>query len=244
MATRKEIEIIPPSRLTQVDLTAETPHMPPVDRNPGGLISSHPVRWEANAQSRSFDAMTRRSSAQRSLMEAEAALGRSLISNARTRHEFDELPQTLALDRYKRQVQRVEEVRDLLHQVELAQARRDREIAEIDMQVTKARSDLSHARTELAVAQRALVNADQELESQRQHGKRYHDLGWEHRIGERELYVEEQRAVLAEHRGRISDAAKFARASDEELLNRRAEMNADGLDTRTLDDALARKQKK
>jgi hypothetical protein len=87
-----------------------------------------------------------------------------------------------------------------------------------------------------------LLNAEQQCEGQAEHGGRYHELGWKQKIGERELYVEEQEAVLSEHRKRVANAQNdLNRASDEELVQRRAEMNADGVDTREVDEVLARR---
>lgn len=221
--------------------TIDTRFTPPARRNPGGLIMSHPIRWIANAQARSYEAMARRSAAEAALVEADTQLGHALIKNARMLHEYDELPQTLVVDRRCRQVQRLEEMRELEHQMEMGQARRNLELAESETQVTRARTNLTQARAELAVAQRTLLNAEQELEGQRQHGKRYNDLGWEHRIGERELVVEEQRAILSEHRQR--GAQSRLTFAEDELLARRMELNADGRDTSTIDAVLERRSR-
>jgi hypothetical protein len=243
----KDIEIIPPSRAVRAPRPA-TP-VPVVDKrftaprrqNPGGLITSHPIRWHANVQARSYEALARRSAAERALVDADTELGHSLIKNARMRHEYAELPQTLIVDRHRREVKRTEEMRDLHHQVELAEARRKMELAEVETQVTRTHSDLTHARSQLTVARRTLLNAEQELEGQRQNGTRYHALGWEQRIGERELAVEEQRAILTEHRQRVADAQSRPGFAEDDLLARRAEFNADGLDTSAIDATLQRR---
>jgi hypothetical protein len=239
----KDIEIISPSRSVQNSRPSATI---PVDRaftaprrqNPGGLITSHPIRWYANAQANSYEALARRSAGERALVDADTELGHALFRNAQMRHEYAELPQTLVVDRHKRELKRDGEIRDLHHQLEVAEANRQLELAEIETQVTRARSDLTHARTQLTVAQRGLLNAEQELEGQRQNGSRYHALGWEQRIGERELAVEEQRAILSEHRHRVASAqSRF----EDDLFARRAEFNADGLDTSAIDATLQRR---
>lgn len=243
-----DIEIIPPSRAVQPrpsanrDL-AEVRHSTPPRANPGGILSSIPMRWEANAQAKTYDAFARRTVAERALVEADTELGESLIKNVRMRHRFAELPEILATDRTKRQIQRNEELRGLRHQIEMAETRRMQELAVADTSLADARTGLTHARERLTVAQTSLLNAEQAFQAQRDHGGRYHELGWKQKNGERELYVEEQEAILSEHRKRVAGAAQdeLQRASDTELLQRRAEMNADGRDTRAVDEVLARR---
>jgi hypothetical protein len=244
----ENFEIIPPSRAVQArppenrDL-AEVRHSTPPRVNPGGILSSIPIRWEANAQAKTYDALARRTVAERALVEADTDLGESLIKNVRMRHRFAELREILATDRTKRQIQRNEELRDLRHQVEVAEARRMQELAIADTSLADARIGLTHARERLTVAQTSLMNAEQALQAQREHGGRYHELGWKQKNGERELYIEEQESVLSDHRKRLSRTAQdeLQQASDDELLQRRAEMNADGRDTRAVDEVLARR---
>jgi hypothetical protein len=243
-----DIEIIPPSRAVQTRPSAnrglaEVRHSTPPRANPGGILSSMPMRWEANAQAKTYAAFARRTSAERALVEADTELGESLIKNVRMRHRFAELPEILATDRTKRQVQRNEELRELRHQVEMAETRRMQELAIADTSLTDARTGLMQARERLTVAQTGLLDAEQALMAQRDHGGRYHELGWKQKNGERELYIEEQEAVLSEHRKRAgrSTQDELQHASDSELLQRRAEMNADGHDTRAVDDVLARR---
>lgn len=195
---------------------------------------------EVRRQARTYDALTTRTISERSLVEADTALGNSLIKNARMRHEYDELPQTLAADRAKREIKRADEVRDAYHQVEMAENRRMSERTQADIALTDARTGLTAARERLTMARRGLLNADQALEAQRLQGPRYHDLEWQRKVGEQELYVEEQQAILAEHRKRVARAEADPGGTEEELLERRAELNADGLDTRVVDAALER----
>lgn len=225
----KDVEIIPPS--TTVALHRASKAVAPVQRlpaapyraDPGGIVSGIPKRWVANSQARTYDTFSRRAVAERKLVEADTDLGHSLIKNARMRHEYAELPQVLAADRMKRQIARENELREAVHQYELAEARRTRE--------------RSFADADLAVARKDLLNAEQALDAQREFGPRYHALDWVERIGERELRVEEQQAILTEHRRRYSDTAH---TSDEELYRQRAELNADGADTSAIDLAIAR----
>jgi hypothetical protein len=246
-ADDKKYEIIPPSHIvaTRPSRFALEPARPqPLRVDTGGMLSSIPKRWEANRDARTYTAFTGRANAQRALVEADTALGRSLIDNARMRHEFSELPEILATDRARRQVARHEELRDLRHKADLAEARRYEERTEAEAAVTQAFTRLASAREQHAIARRGLLNAEQEYEAQRTQGLRYHELGWQQRIGEIELAVEEQHAVLSEYRERVARAGGKVGAAEEDILRRRAEMNADGVDTGMVDEQLERARRR
>lgn len=237
-----DAEILPPERSNlpargnrRTEL-AEARATAPRRVNPGGIVSSAVMRWEAQRHARTYNALTTRTTSETALVDADTALGHSLIKNARMRHEFDELPRTLAVDRVKREIRRVEEVRDAFHQSEMSESRRTTERTRAETELSDARTSLTKAQERLTTARRGLLDASQALEAQRNHGQRAHDLGWHERIGEREMVVEEQRFLLSEHRKRISDGAD----REDELLKRRAEMNADGRDTAAVEAALSR----
>jgi hypothetical protein len=193
------------------------------DQNPGGIISGGPKRWLADRQSRTLDAFTRRDVAARKLVEADTALQDSLIENYRVRQRVAEVPQLLATESAMRAMRRSEEIRELTHQIDVAERRRAREIAQADLDAYPTRT--------------ALLDAEQKLQAQREYGPRHYALDWEQRINERELYVAEQRIALADH-------ARRAGAEDftlEELQAARADLNADGADTTPIDRAIERK---
>jgi hypothetical protein len=244
----KEYEIIPPSRAVtagerrQFALAPAKPQ--PLRVETGGVISSIPRRWQANSDTRTYGAYTRRENAQRELVDANTALGHSLVANARMRHELAELPEILATDRLKREIARREELRSLHHQAEIAEARRREELTEREAGLTQSLTRLTSAREQHAIARRGLLNAEQELEAQRTHGLRYYELGWQQRIGEYELSLEEQSAVLAEQRRRVSNTAGQVGAAEDEFIRRRAEMNADGVDTRDIDAEIERARRR
>jgi hypothetical protein len=238
-----EYEIIPPSRALAMRPTRSSlaPVRPqPLRVDTGGVLSSIPKRWEANSNARTYDAFTRRTNSQRALVEADTALGNSMIANARMRQEFSELPEILSTDRTRRQIGRYEELRDLRHNIDLAEAKRQEQLAAADVTLTETRTRLASAREQLTSARRGLLNAEQEFDAQHEYGPRYHELGWRQRIGEYELSVEEQRAVLSEHRKRVAHAEGEVGSTAEELIRRRAELNADGADTRHIDAELER----
>ena len=240
-----DMEIIPPTRSTLPARRSNSTELAAAQANvsrlvnPGGVVSSALTRMEARRHARTYDALTTRTNSETSLVEADTTLGHSLMRNARMRHEYAELPRMLATDRAKREIGRIEEVRDAYHRLEMADARRLNEQAQADAALTETRTGLTVARQRLTMARKGLLNAEQELEAQRQHGGRYHALDWQHKTGERELYVEEQQAILNEHRKKVAHSAEQC-ASEEELLEQRAQMNADGLDTGAVDLAIER----
>jgi hypothetical protein len=219
----KEIQIIPPSRpLSNVTAAASTPVPLQHQQNPGGIVSGVVNRWVADSQARTYDAYKGRSVAQRGLVEADTALGRALIDNQRMRQEFSELPVILDADRNMRQLKRGEEINALMHQIAITESRRERERL--------------YDAAEMLAARQTALDAEQRLEAQRLHGLRYHSLLWDQRIGECELQVEEQQAILAEQRRRNGRGEP----SLDELQAMREELTADGADTTPIDLAIVR----
>ncbi|UPJ50371.1 hypothetical protein IVB30_02760 [Bradyrhizobium sp. 200] len=220
----RDIEIIPPSRPAATVTGSSMAPVPPTPyrQNPGGIISGVPMRWQANSQAKTYEAHTRRAVAERKLVEADTELGRALVDNRRMRQEYSELPQILATDRAVRVLKRGEEIRELCHTIEIAEARRMQERARVEL--------------EMYATKEAFLEAEQKLEAQRHYGPRYHALQWEHRINEWELQVEEQRVVLGEHRRQHGRDE----LSLEDLHAAREQLNADGADTTPIDLAIAR----
>jgi hypothetical protein len=220
----KDIEIIPPSRpVANVTASSMTPAPPtPYRQNPGGVISGVPLRWQADSQAKTYDAYTRRTVAERKLVEADTELGRALVDNRRMRQEYSELPQMLAADRAVRVLKRGEEIHEVCHTIEIAEARRMQERARVEL--------------EMYATKEAFLEAEQKLEAQRHYGPRYHALQWEHKLNEWELQVEEQRVVLAEHRRQHGREELTL----DDLQAARAELNASGADTTPIDNAIAR----
>jgi hypothetical protein len=222
--TGKDVEIIPPSRPVANATPASTAPAPPTPyrQNPGGIVTGVPRRWHAESQARTYDVYARRAVAERKLVEADTELGHALVSNRRMRQEYSELPQILATDRAVRVLKRGEEIRELCHTIEIAEARRMQERARVEL--------------EMYATKEAFLEAEQRLEAQRQHGSRYHALQWEHRINEWELRVEEQRVVLGEHRHQHGRDE----LSLDDLHAARDQLNADGADTTRIDLAIDR----
>lgn len=217
-----KVEIIPPDRSLAKRSLNGIATVARARTNPGGLVSSTLTRWEANGQTRAISAVAERTRAEADLFEAQTQALESYVKRQAAAARVEELPEIIAAERAGRRAARAEELRQMQNKYNVAQLRRQ---------------------TELARAEAILEDARQALNAQREHGVHYHGLGWKQKIGERELYVEEQQVILSEHRKRVAgkDFNELQHASNEELLQRRAEMNADGHDTRAIDDELARR---
>lgn len=141
----KSLEIIPPSRVathsSPAPVVTSAP-LAPHRRHTGGIISSIPLRWETEAKRKTYVALEQMSAAEKKLVEADTALGRSLIEHARVRQEYSELPETLAADRTIRQLRRSEDVAQVCHQIQIAEATRVAERASLDVRLINA-SDTS-----------------------------------------------------------------------------------------------------
>ncbi|MBR1226900.1 hypothetical protein JQ600_18385 [Bradyrhizobium sp. AUGA SZCCT0176] len=222
---RNEIQIIPPSRPVP-NVTASPSSSTPVPLQhrqvPDGIVGGVVNRWVANSQARTYDSYKSRSVAQRGFVEADTALGLALIDNQRMRQQFSELPIVLAADRQMRQLKRGEEISTLMHQIEIAESQRERE----RVYEQARRSD----------ARRTALDAEQQLDAQREYGPRLYVLQWEHKLNEWEMQVEEQRVVLGEHRRQSGRGEP----SLDDLHAAREQMNADGVDTTPIDLAIAR----
>jgi hypothetical protein len=217
-----KVEIIPPDRSLAKQSLNGIATVARARTNPGGLVSSTLTRWEANGQTRAISAVAERTRAEADLFEAHTQALESYVKRQAAAARVEELPEIIAAERARRRAARAEELRQMQHNYDFAQLRRQ---------------------TELARAEAILEDARQALIAQREHGVHYHGLGWKQKNGERELYVEEQQAILSEHRKRVaqSELDGLQHASNEELLQRRTEMNADGRDTRAVDEELARR---
>lgn len=225
---KNEIEIIPPSRplarMKGAERQAGSALRP---TNPGGPISSALMRWEANRHSRVFNALAEATRQKAGLVDAHTELIESQIKHARALYRLDELDEILAADRARRRIERFEEVRDAQHRRDLNERHRMRDVA---------------------IAEAALVDAQQALQAQRDHGYIVHELNWKRQRAEVlgvELDAAERRALLreAEQPRDSSEGTQSVEKLIEQLYTRREELRADGLDTSRIDDALAQVQK-
>jgi hypothetical protein len=228
-----KVEIIPPSRIglparrSGSALVSVAP--PRVD--PGGLVSSTLMRWEANRHSRAISAIAERTRAEASLFDAQTQALESYVKRQRAGARVQELPEIIANDRAIRSTGRAEELRQERHQHELAETRRQAELTHAD---------------------RALLDARQALQAQREHGYDSYSLEWKKRqceILDVELSMAERKAILREHVGEMGEPADTrgftSDASDEDvdeaLHEARSQLRASGLETATIDAVIARR---
>jgi hypothetical protein len=232
----KKLEIIPPSRATTMprpvnSYPAIADYSPPAPVNPGGPVTGRMRQWAANRNAGTYTAIAAELTAETALVQTDTGYIRKRIEQARAYHEWQELPAILERDRIVRRGQRAEEIRELYHQIELEDLRRAAEKERKHRELMDQRTALTDARTRLVAAQLGLVNQQQAYQAQKEHGQRYYSLNIQQKIGNFELEVEEQNAVLSEYRKRVAEAAsrpRSARQREEAAELKRRERVADG----------------
>jgi hypothetical protein len=198
--------------------------------HPGGIIESTLTRWEAQRHARTIDAMAVRTRAEAGLFDAQAQVIDSYVKRQRAGHRLQELPEILANDRARRRIERADELRETQNNYELAELRRLGTIA--------------HAET-------ALVDAQQQLKAQRDHGYTTYELAWKKKycdLLDVELSTAERRAILRQHMAELEEPVgggltdQTDNAIDDALYEKRAQLNASGLDTSKIDAELERRK--
>lgn len=230
-----KMEILPPVRtsLPARRIEGGLPAAPP-RVNPGGIVSSTLTRWEANRHARAISAIADRTRAEGNLLDAQTQALESYSKRQRAAARVQELPEIIANDRAIRRTERAETLRQTQHQHEVAEVRRQ---------------------TEIAHADRVLVDARQALKAQREHGYDSYSLEWGKRkceILDVELSMEERKAVLREHMAAVDTSSDVhglrAGAADDEiddaLHDARSQLRASGLDTGKIDAVLVRRNTK
>lgn len=226
-------EILPPLRsstqLARRESAAVTVSPPRI--NTGGIIETTLTRWEAQRHTRTIHALTAKRQAEVALTEVQTQLVESHIKRQRALYRLQELPEVLANDRAVRQSERAETLRQAQHEYETAEMRR---------------------LGELAHAEAALVDAQQQLKAQRDYGYTTYELAWKKKNLEMldvELSAAERRALLRQHIGEIDQSSGNRQADDcdvgeidDALYERRAQLNASGLDTSRIDAVIARRK--
>jgi hypothetical protein len=225
-----KVEIIPPGR----SLAARSGHavasVVPPRMNPGGLLSSTLLRWEANRHARVISAVAERVRAEGNLFEAQTQALESYTKRQRAAARVHELPEIIANDRAVRKIERAEELREAQHRYEIAEKDRQAQLQHVN---------------------RALVDARQALKAQREHGSDSYVLEWKRRnceILDVELSMAERKAILGEHEGSSAPRGLRPSASDDEvdaaLHEARSQLRASGLDTSKIDAVFSRRNGK
>jgi hypothetical protein len=230
-----KVEILPPSRSRLPARRADDAFLPaePPRSDTGGIVQSTLTRWEAARHARAIGAVTERTRAQAGLFDAQSQALESYVKRQRAGARVQELPEMIATDRAKRRAERADEMRQAQHQYELAENRRLAEVAH---------------------ATRVLVDAQQALKAQREHGYDNYALEWKKRkceILEVELTAAERREILRQHMGDLEQSSEprlKPDASDDEvdeaLHEARSQLRASGLDTGKIDAVLLRRNGK
>jgi hypothetical protein len=225
-------EILLPSRsapvVTRLGSNAVTVSPPRI--HPGGIIESTLARWEAQRHARTIDAVAVRTRAEAGLFDAQSQVIASYVNRQRAGHRLQELPEIIANDRSRRRIERANELREAQHAYELAELRRLGEVA--------------HAET-------ALVDAQQQLKAQRDHGYTTYELAWKKKycdLLDVELSTAERRAILRQHMAELEEPVGGGLtdqpddAIDDALYEKRTQLNASGLDTSKIDAELERRK--
>jgi hypothetical protein len=231
-------EILPPSRSHHVPAPHENREIavspPRVD--PGGVVSSTLMRWTAERHTSTLSAVAARTRAEADLFDAQSGAMESYIKRQRIVGRLQELPEIIATDRARRRAERAEELREVYHRHEIAETRRLTEVAYVD---------------------RELLDAQQALKAQRDHGYGSYELEWKKRSCEMldvELSAAERRAILRQHLAEIDQsdvngcervrAAAGDDALDDALYEARAQLLANGLDVSRIDALIERRRVK
>ena len=209
---------------------------PPPSVNPGGPIQSTLIRWKAERDTRTITALAERTRAEGDLFDAQSEAMESYFKRQRVLARVQELPEIIATDRARRRAERAEELREVYQRHEVAEV---------------------HRLAELAYVERELLDAQQALKAQREHGYSNYELEWKKRNCEMldvELSAAERRAILREHLSELhqadADRTESVRADigdaalDDALYEARAQLLANGLDVGRIDTLIDRHRTK
>ena len=187
------------------------------------------MRRKAERDTRTLTTVAIRTRAETDLFEVQAEAMESYIKRQRVLGRLQELPEIIATDRARRRAERAEELREVYHRHEVAEIRRLIDVASLE---------------------RDLVDAQQALMAQRDHGYGRYELEWKKRsceILDVELSAAERRAVLRQHLAELDqvepEAASDAALGDA-LFEARSQLLANGLDTSRIDALLQRRRVK
>jgi hypothetical protein len=202
---RGDIEILPPNPRSNLPAQVSlTPVTTPSRLSAGGLFERPLVRFEARSLAMTYAARGAALRAEAEATQAAADMHRARIDRATALAEYEDLPNRLADERYMRRLGRFQEIRNLEHEVALAEINHQTQVTRKSAELTQAVTDLTIARANCTAARQRLADATQAYTAQLEYGDKHYALMWERKINEETLYVEEQRAVLQEHRDRVA----------------------------------------
>ncbi len=202
---RGEVEVLPPNPRSSLPARVSlTPASVPAPMPAGDLLVRPFIRFGARSRAMTYTAVGAALRAESEATQADADLYRARTDRALAQAEYDELPERLAQERYLRRLGRFQEIRNLEHEIALEELDHQVRFTRKSAELMQATCDLTLARSNCTAARQRLADATQAFTAQLEYGDRHYDLMWERKLNEETLYVEEQRAVLQEHRERAA----------------------------------------
>jgi hypothetical protein len=202
---RSEVELLPPNpRSNLLAPVRLTPVSAPAPLPAGDLLIRPLIRFGALSRARTYTAVGAAKRAESEATQADADLTRARVDRALAQSEHDELPERLAQERHLRRLGRFQEIRNLEHEIALEELDHQVRLTRKSAELMHAVTDLTLARANGTAARQRLADTTQAYTAQLKYGDEHYDLLWERKLGEETLAVEEQRAVLQEHRQRVA----------------------------------------
>jgi hypothetical protein len=202
---RGDVEVFPPNPRGNLPARVSlTPTGVPAPLPAGDIIFRPLIRFGARSRALTYGAVGAAKRAESEATQADADLTRARVDRALAQSEYDELPERLAQERHLRRLGRFQEIRGLEHEIAIEELNHQVRITRKFAELMNAETDLTLARANCTAARQRLADATQAYTGQLRHGDQHYDLMWERKIGEETLHVEEQRAVLQEHRERVA----------------------------------------
>jgi hypothetical protein len=231
----KEVEILPPIRteIAKPKPVVITSHVPTLYR--GGPLSAKIDAWVWNSQSKAVDALARVNNSEAALANAQTALAINKIKRDDALFALQEAPERRGHELAVRRTQRATELRAYQHRYEIQEIGYMKEVKLAQAEDIHAKATRTHATT-------VLVDAEQQLEAQREHGIVPHKLKFRKQIAELldvELDIDERKRAFQRYAGKIDPEPEL---SKDETVARlyavRDQLNAAGQDTDQIDAAI------
>ncbi len=220
-------ELLPPVRVEPITTNVPTVHV-------GGPVSSAVDAFIWNRRATAVDALTNLNKSELALYQSQT----QLIEQARKREtqlfEWQEDREKFAHGLQVRRVERFEVYRQAWHAHETGEMRRTAEKVHYEKEII-------NATTVRTLAQVALVDAEQQLNAQRDLGEITYRVAHrkkQHELLDLDLLEADKRELLKETRGSRSDVSDDDDVIDQALARARQELAADNLDTSRIDAAI------
>jgi hypothetical protein len=188
-------EVLPPLRNVQVAPAEPVRALAPVEIRSvyaGDPIDAFFDRWWWNSATRAVDALTRLNVAEVACVNAQTALVEADTRQREVRGLAAELPERVDHQLTKNRMAREGEIQQLRHELGMAAVQRRQEIAQSEIGLIEIKTLCTRALT-------VLVDAEQQLEAQRQFGGFNYELAHkkkQYELLDVELSAAERRALL------------------------------------------------